>query len=67
MQKVRLEEAAVRKEQIELVSMFIHAANAQGFDLDWVEAVLVKAIDNNFVNFWSVLWEHIEIIPSSKE
>lgn len=67
MQKVRLAEAEVLKEPMALISTFIHAANAQGFALEWVEAVLVKAIANNCVNFNAILLEHIEIIPSSKD
>ena len=67
MQKVRLVEAEVCKEQMTLISTFVHAANAQGFALDWVETVLAKAIANNCVNFWAVLLEHIEIIPAAKD
>lgn len=63
MRRVRLIEANVCEEPMILVTTFVQAANAQGFDLDWVEAVLTEALANNCVNFWNVIINYIEIIP----
>lgn len=63
MRRVRLVEAKICEEPMILVTTFVQAANAQGFDLDWVEAVLTEALANNCVNFWNIIINYIEIIP----
>ena len=47
-----------------LTSLFIKAAHAQDFDIDWIEAVLTEAVANNCVNFLDIMMEYIEIIPA---
>lgn len=63
MQKVRLMEGEISENWIPSISVFVQAANSQGFDVGWVETVLMEAIANRCVNFRAMLLEHVEIIP----
>lgn len=63
MKKVQLSESEVSKDPLLLISIFIRVAYAQGFDIDWIEAVFTEAIADNCVNFWNVMIKYIEIIP----
>lgn len=67
MSRVKLEETDVYKDQISLMSTFMRAAFAQGFDAEWAEGVLDKAVANNCVNFTAILMEYIEIIPAQSK
>ena len=64
MQRVQLAEAEVRQDQMSLISVFVKAAHAQGFAIEWIEAVMSQALANQCVNFWTVMLAHIEIIPA---
>lgn len=65
MRQVQLEETEMLKDEISLVSIFVQSAYTQGFDIDWVEAVIVQAIANNYINFRHVMLAHIEIVPAA--
>lgn len=64
MQLVQLEEAEMRKDQMSLISVFVKAAHAQGFAIEWIAAVMSQALANQCVNFWMVMLTHIEIVPA---
>ena len=63
MQRVQLRETEVLKDQMSVISVFIKAAHAQGFAIEWIEAIMSQALANQCVNFWVVMLTHIEIIP----
>lgn len=65
MRQVQLEETEMLKDEMSLVSIFVQSAYTQGFDIDWVEAVIAQAIANNYINFRHVMLAHIEIVPAA--
>lgn len=67
MRRVQLHENEVQEDTMSLVSLFIQAACVQGFDIDWVEAVITQAIADNCSNFRDVMLSHIEIISDLED
>lgn len=62
MNKVCLKASEVKQDIPDLVLTFIHRANEQGFDLEWVEMIINKIEANYYQNTRAILLEHIEII-----
>lgn len=67
MGRIQLEKSAVVSDEMALVRTFIQAAYEQGFDVDWVEAIVTAAIANRYTDFWPVMLAHIEIISPRPE
>lgn len=64
MRRVRLDEGEVYKDAMDLIPIFVQAANVQGFEVEWVEAVLLKAMANNCTHFREIILDYIEIVPT---
>ena len=67
MRKVLLAETEIQKDNMGLITAFVHAAAAQGFDIDWVEAVFDRALLNDSFHFRNILLKYIEIVPEQSD
>jgi len=63
MQKVQLTSHEMEQGQALFIGAFIRAAIAQGFAIEWIEAVVTPAIANHCTDFWPIMLAHIKIIP----
>lgn len=64
MNRVRLQASEVKQDIPDLALTFIHRANEQGFELEWVEMIINKIGTNYYQNTRAILLEHIEIVYS---
>lgn len=64
MRRVQLEGNKISEDVLRLVSSFVEAAHAQGFQLEWVEGVLEEALANHWLDFRDVMLKYVEIIPA---
>ena len=63
MGRVQLKKSDLPTDEISLIRTFIQAAYRQGYDTDWVDAVIAAALASNWADFWTIMQAHIEIIP----